>query len=247
MKIAVWLLVPVLWYTAAVAQSDSLPRRTSQRHGLYPVQVGVGLFSAFYSGDLTQKNALQGFGPGMDISFKFDTPRRVSPIFNLGFGSFAAENRDLPLAQGIQPNTFVQTAFWYVDLMLRINLVNRSNPKRMYKTKSVYAGEPRLRPYAAFGLGILGFTPRDRNGNNLATNPGTRAPGENYGNTTAFFPLAIGVTYRLSPVIMVGAELQRRFTFTQYLDNIGQLGAGGADALNTLQLSVHFTPKPMQP
>lgn len=225
------------------AQTDSITKPVGHK-GLYPVQAGIAFYSAFYNGDLTQRNGLQGFGPGLDLSLKFDSPKRVSPVFNVGFGSFSAEQRDIPASQGIQPNTFVQTSFWYVDLMLRIHIINRGNPKQAPNSRSGYPTEPRLRPYLAFGLGVLGFTPRDRNGNLLSTNTNTRAQGENYGNTTAFFPLALGVTHRLSPVLSVGVELRRMFTFTQYLDNIGQLGSGAADAVNTLGISLYVTPAP---
>jgi opacity protein-like surface antigen len=192
-----------------------------------PLRLGLGLMGTSYVGDLnTNSQPLERFYPGANLSLQFASAKLLSPQLNAGFGKFTAQDRDLTAVDGVQPNKFVQTGFFYVDLRL----------------KARFLREKGLHPYLSAGIGMLGYTPKDASGFNLIDNFATRADGETYGSISASFPLSTGLELRLSPILMLGLEYTYRATTTDYLDNIGQLGLrNGKDKLQTLMLSLYAT------
>lgn len=192
-----------------------------------PLKIGVGLLGAAYVGDLnTGGDALYRFHPGVSISLQFASEKLISPQLNTGFGRFVAQDRDLPAVEGVSPNRFVETPFFFVD----------------FRLKARFLRETSFNPYASVGIGLLGFTPRDQDDNNLLDNISTRAEGETYGSLTAGFPLSLGAELQLSPLVGLGLEYTYRLTSSDYLDNIAQLGPrSGNDRLQSLLLSIYFT------
>lgn len=195
-----------------------------------PLRVGLGLLGAAYSGDLTTGGeSLTRFYPGFGASLQFLNTKLLSPQLNTGFGKFVAQDRDIPAVDGVQPNTFVSTPFFYVDFRLRA---------RFLREKMVV-------PYLSAGIGLFGYTPKDMNGNNLVDNVATREDEEIYGSLTAAFPLSLGLEINMSHVVSVGLEYTFRPTGTDYLDNISMLGLrDGKDKLHSLMLSIYFTIDP---
>ncbi|MEM1001009.1 MAG: hypothetical protein AAGN35_28400, partial [Bacteroidota bacterium] len=166
------------------------------------------------------------FHPGVSISLQFASEKLISPQLNTGFGRFVAQDRDLPAVEGVSPNRFVETPFFFVD----------------FRLKARFLRETSFNPYASVGIGLLGFTPRDQDDNNLLDNISTRAEGETYGSLTAGFPLSLGAELQLSPLVGLGLEYTYRLTSSDYLDNIAQLGPrSGNDRLQSLLLSIYFT------
>ena len=198
-----------------------------------PLRLGIGLFGTAYSGDLTTDgDALHRFYPGANISLQFATPKLISPQLNVGFGRFVSQDRDIAAVEGVQPNTFVDTRFFYVD----------------FRLKARFLRESWFHPYGSLGIGLLGYTPRDQDGNNLLDNVSTRQDGETYGTITASFPLSLGMEFEMSHLVMLGLEYTLRPTGTDFLDNISALGPdSGNDRLQALLLSVTFTFDPDRP
>lgn len=195
-----------------------------------PLRVGMGLLGAAYSGDLAQgEEAFTRFYPGIGVSLQFVNEKLISPQLNTGFGKFVAQDRDLAAVEGVQPNTFVATNFFFVDFRLRA---------RFLREKAVV-------PYLSAGIGLLGYTPKDMNGNNLVDNVGTRAEGEIFGSLTAGFPLSLGTEIYLNHLLSVGMEYTFRPTGSDYLDNVGMLGTkAGKDKIHSVLLSMYFTIDP---
>ena len=219
---ALWLACLCFRPIALHAQDPESNKSKRKPFMVPPFSVGVGLAATWYSGDLRTNSPYAGLHAAVWIQGR----KRVQPGFQIGLGSFAAEDRSLPMQQGIQPNTFVQTSFWYGDLRLRLRFRRESHA---------------IRPYLCFGWGILTFTPTDREGNPLASQPETRGTTESYVGSTAYIPLGLGTTYRFSQLLTFSLELNRMFAFTPYLDNINKLGRTRTnDALNNLQTAVHF-------
>lgn len=195
-----------------------------------PLRVGMGLIGATYTGDLnTNGQTLYRFYPGLGFSLQFASPKLISPQLNAGFGKFVAQNRKLEAVEGVQPNTYAETPFFYVDFRLRARFLR----------------ELPVVPYVSAGIGMLGYTPRDIDGNNLLDNLSTRQEGETYGSLTAAFPLSLGAELTLSHFVSLGLEYTFRPTTSDYLDNIGLLGErSGKDKLHSLMLSIYFTIDP---
>ncbi len=192
-----------------------------------PLRLGVGLLGASYVGDLnTNGGSLERFSPGANLSLQFASDHLLSPQLNAGFGKFMAQDRDLKAVEGVQPNTFVQTSFFYVDLRL----------------KARFLREAFVHPYLSAGVGLLGFTPKDGEDNSLIDNLASRKDGETFGSITAGLPLSTGFELAFSPIILVGLEYTYRITTTDYLDNIGQIGLrDGKDKLHSLLLTLYIT------
>ncbi len=192
-----------------------------------PLRLGLGFLGTAYSGDLTTNgDALQRFHPGAQLSIQFASDALITPQINFGFGRFVSQDRDIAAVDGVQPNTFVDTRFFFADFRLKA---------RFLREKTVH-------PYASLGLGLLGYTPRDADGNNLLDNISTRNSNETYGTITAAFPLSLGLEVELSPLVMLGLEYTFRPTTSDYLDNIAELGPNdGNDQLQSLLLSLYFT------
>ncbi len=199
----------------------------AQQPAQKPLRLGIGLMGTSYVGDLnTQGGAWERFSPGACLSLQFASDHLLSPQLNAGFGRFVAQNRDLQAVEGVQPNTFVQTPFFFVDLRL----------------KARFLREAMVHPYLSAGIGLLGYTPKDADGNNLIDNFATRQDGETFGSMTAGLPLSAGAELRVSPILMVGLEYTYRITTSDYLDNIGLVGLrDGKDKLQALLLTLYVT------
>lgn len=218
--------MPMKWITFLILLTVGLQLQ-AQGPEQKPLRVGVGFLGAAYQGDLTTNgDALHRFYPGMGFSLQFATEKLISPQLNAGFGRFVAQDRDLPAVEGVQPNTFVDTRFFFAELRMKA---------RFMREKSFH-------PYLSFGLGLLGYSPRDAEGNNLLGILATRQDSETYGTITAAFPLSLGFEIEMSPLIMLGTEYTFRPTGSDFLDNIAALGPqSGNDKVHSLLLSLYFT------
>ncbi|GAB4427453.1 MAG: hypothetical protein OHK0039_45790 [Bacteroidia bacterium] len=193
-----------------------------------PLQIGLGLAGYAYTGDLTygETDFVRAY-PGGNISVQFDGSKALQIQLNAGYGRFV-EQLDGPAADpvdGIAPNTFVETSFFYTDLRLRLRFF-RAYP---------------LQPYLSAGMGMLFFTPRDAQGNFLGENIFTRYLDETYGTTVPVFPLTVGLRYRFNALLQLGAGYTYRVVQTDYLDNIGRLGQQpGNDALHAAEIALYI-------
>jgi hypothetical protein len=192
-----------------------------------PLRLGIGLMGTSYIGDLNSNGgAWNRFSPGADLSLQFASEHLLSPQLNAGFGKIVAQDRTLAPVDGVVPNTFVQTPFFFVDLRL----------------KARFLREAAVHPYLSAGVGLLGYTPRDLEGDNLIDNLATRKAGESYGSMTVGLPLSAGLELRLHPILHLGLEYTYRVTGSDYLDNIGQVGLrDGKDKMQSLLLTLYIT------
>ena len=107
--------------------------------------LGLGLMGASYIGDLnSQGGSWERFSAGANLSLQFASDHLLSPQLNAGFGKFLAQDRDIAAVDGVQPNTFVQTTFFAVDLRLKARFLRQAA----------------VHPYLSAGIGLVGFTPR---------------------------------------------------------------------------------------
>ena len=194
-----------------------------------PLQIGLGMVGHSYVGDLTEKGVgVRRFYPGGNISLQFNGEGALKFQLNAGYGGFT-EQSDLErqeVVNGIIPNNYVQTSFFYSDLRLKFFFLKRK----------------RIRPYLSAGVGMFSFQPEDEMGNFLGENIFTRLPDEIYGSTVATFPMTMGVQGKLNKMLALGLDYTWRFTTTDYLDNIGLLGKkAGNDATHAIQASLYFT------
>lgn len=207
---------------ATMAMAQDAPQK--------PLRVGIGLLGSTYTGDLnTGGQSFTRFYPGMAFSLQFASPKLLSPQLNTGFGKFVAQDRDIAAIDGIQPNTYAETPYFFVDFRLRARFLR----------------DRVIGPFVSAGIGMLGYTPKDMAGNNLLDNISSRKEEEVYGSLTASFPLSFGTEIRMSHFVSVALEYTFRPTGSDYLDNIGILGQrDGKDKVQSMLLSLYFTIDP---
>lgn len=191
-----------------------------------PLRIGLGYTGTAYRGDFTtEPNALWRAEPGGNLSVDIHTQRPLRFQFQLGFGGFSEQaDAPLPLApEGIVPNRFVRTSFFYTDVRLQYRFLRQA----------------RIQPYVAAGAGLFSFQPRDAQGNFLGENFFSRLPEESYLTLLASVPVSAGAEWHFSQWGGLGLEYTYRMTGSDYLDNIGLLGeAPGNDRLHSLQVKL---------
>jgi hypothetical protein len=189
------------------------------------LRLGLGMAGFSYAGDMTyREEAPWRFLPGADFAIQFEGRKRIQPQIHAGFGRIAEQwDGAAPAADAAMVNAYFDTRFFYADLRLGGYLLRRG----------------RVWPFVSAGGGFFSFTPRDESGNFLSENIFTRLEGETY-NTVAFTtPLSLGGELRLTPLLALQMQYTYRFTSSDYLDNVGQLGGRrGSDVLHVLQLGM---------
>lgn len=193
---------------------------------------GLGMLNNNYIGDFTQneKDFLRVY-PGLGLSAEFLGTKTFKGQLNTGVGRFMEQNdkKLFPKSKDITPNDFVSTLFFYLDWRLRMQLLK----------------DKKMQPYISAGLGIFTFRPSSDLYKNLAANAYSRPEHNQYSVIIPTFPLSFGTTITLSEKFQMGLEYTYRITPTDYLDNIGQIGAKkGNDALQTLTATFYFSPQP---
>jgi len=188
-------------------------------------RIGIGYLANTYFGDLNDQEKLHRFYPGVHISLGFETQKMFMPGFNIFVGKFLAQTRNLPPVEGRQPNSFVKTPFVNASFSLKF--------RPLYKLP--------VSPFIGAGLGLLHFTPKNEQNQNLSSVLSTRLPGESYASNAINFPLNLGIDFKLSRNFSMGLQYFYVLTSTDYLDNIGKLGKkSGNDQMMYLSLSMQI-------
>lgn len=194
-----------------------------------PLRIGLGFTGNSYRGDLTaEAGSIWRAESGANFSVDLDHKKPFRVQLNLGFGGFT-EQADSPLPtspEGIIPNEFVRTTFFYTDLRFQYRFLLNAP----------------IQPYLSVGGGLFSFQPRDASGNFLGENIFSRLPEEEYLTLIGSLPLSAGMEFKLHRNLGLGLEYTYRMTGSDYLDNISLLGAvDGNDQLHSLQLKLFLT------
>lgn len=219
LKYYVWFLI-LGWQTTLLQ---------AQQEGPPPIRIGVGMMGITYRGDLTvDEGSFQRFSPGGHLQVQFAAKKPIRPSLLAGYGGFREQIDVFPgnIPAGVEPNTFVETNFFFADFRLNYFLLSKK----------------RFSPFVAAGVGMFSFSPEDQDGNFLGENIFTRLEGETYNTTILSIPLSIGFQYEVNQVIALSLGYTHRLTPSDYLDNIGSLGTKeGNDVVQHFQVGVHFS------
>jgi len=166
-------------------------------------EVGVGLGTSAYSGDIIRKIDPSQFGLQGTLFGK----RNFDNVWSLKIGVSVAE---LMAADSIQPidamaslrNAHVNGRITEFSALMEFNFLDFANQK----------SEFRFSPYAFFGLGYSFIQGEGRINASL--------PVEEYGLSTLVIPFGGGVKYLLSDQLILGIELGFRPTTSDFLDKL---------------------------
>lgn len=194
MKNLASLLAFIFLSATAYSQSDSIPKF-----------IEAGIAPVSYKGDLSP--GYSSWGNSYHIGFRFNTRKRLNGHLNFMFGKFSSSNPFLDQINS-SPNTFFKTSF----IALQYDL-------QLYIIKNSWMGF-----YLSPGVGFLRYIPKDSEGNRLIDDPKTRNKNEEYGSITFMLPLQAGLSFFLPTGQGLGLQAGWVNSFSDYLDNISQLG-----------------------
>ncbi len=176
-----------------------------------------GISANSYSGDLSSyKKWTNSFFFGIKLNKK----KGVNSHFLFGIGTLAGENLKyefIPEKGKATPNKYFKTDFFQFQYDLQFNIIKRRN----------------LIVYLSQGIGILRFTVRNLEGENLLDITTSRPEEEVYGSITPILPFSIGGMYILKNGYASGFQVGFLNPLSDYLDNIGEWGikSGNDNAL----------------
>lgn len=171
----------------------------------------LGVSANAYRGDLTTKYEkwTQAFHVGIKLSRK----KQLNGQIGITIGKVMGENINYTYETNTipppTPNKFFVTNFIIFNYDLRINIIKK-DPFTLYISQ---------------GIGLMRFTPKDENNNDLASNPDSRAKEESneYRNISFEFPFTIGALYSFKNGFGIGMQIGLLNQTTDYIDNISVL------------------------
>lgn len=186
---------------------DRIPDEIGTGGGIRFLELGI--IANAYRGDLTTK--YEKWTQAFHIGVKLSRKKRLNGHVGLTIGKINGENINYvsPLPAPPIPNKFFTTNFIIFNYDLLVNIIR----KELFV---LYLGQ---------GIGVMRFTPRDKENNDLASNSGTRAKEESkeYRNVSFVFPQIIGAVYSFKNEFGVGLQIGLLNQATDYVDNISVL------------------------
>jgi hypothetical protein len=193
--VRIFILILFLLPFSAFAQIDKVSKF---------LEVGISPLS--YKGDLSQ--GYQKWTSAFHIGLKRNTKKRMNGHFNLMIGTVNGQNGNysFPSSTAI-PNQFFKSSLMSFNYDVQYNLIKKDH----------------FILYISQGIGLIRFTPKDEDNNDLSDKFNTRAKNETFNNIAFMFPQSIGCMYFLKNNYGVGFQLGRLTPTTDYIDNISQL------------------------
>ena len=161
------------------------------------LEVGGGLGTLNYTGDIARNLMLRNFRPGGDLFFRYNTTKGFSFRAAVLAGGITADDR-------YADNQFQQLR----ELSFR-TLLAEGSLQTEYNFLDYLDSRKAINwtPYVYGGLGYTFFRPKPNDGA--------------YRTSAVVIPFGIGVKYEFRRPWSIGAQFGARKTFTDYLDNFG--------------------------
>jgi hypothetical protein len=187
-------------------------------------QVEFGLYGGVsnYMGDVSeQKMKWDQTHPSVAVLGRYNINKKLTFKGFIGYGRVSgADSLAKQEANRIRNTNFFSDIYEF-SVHMEYNLVENNLSTR---------GRRPLIPYLFGGIGLFHFNPKTNYGGNVyELQPlGTEGQGtttynnlKKYNLTTFCIPIGIGLKKRVTPYLSVGVEVGMRFTFTNYLDDVG--------------------------
>jgi hypothetical protein len=197
--------------------------RPVNRASAQGIELGLLLGASNYMGDLSNDGIVLGeTHPAAGIFGRYNLGEKWALKGYVGYGRISGTDQNANTDLKKSRNLSFYTDLYEASLQLEFNLVRNSvRYSQNYK---------RIVPYVFVGIGVFNYNPKaDLNGSTFELQPlGTEGQGttnyndrSKYGLTQPVIPFGIGFRKKLSQRWSIGVELGARYTFTNYLDDIG--------------------------
>lgn len=191
------------------------------------IELGLFVGASNYMGDLSNDGIVLGeTNPSASVIGRYNLGEKWALKGFVGYGRISGSdengNTDLKKSR----NLSFYTDIFEASIQLEFNLV-RNSMRYNQRTK-------RIVPYVFAGIGLFNFNPKaELAGVTYELQPlGTEGQGTTnyndrtkYGLTQPVVPFGIGFRKKLTQRLSLGIELGARYTFTNYLDDIGNVYA----------------------
>jgi hypothetical protein len=186
------------------------------------IEFGLFLGASNYMGDLSNDGVvLSTTAPSGSIIARYNLSEKWALKGFFGYGRVSGTDQNSSYSVQKSRNLSFYTDIYEASLQLEFNLVRNS-----YR----YTATKKMIPYLFAGIGLFNFNPKtELNGTKVELQPlGTEGQGTTtyndrvkYALTQACIPLGIGFKKRISKRLTIGMEFGARYTFTNYLDDVG--------------------------
>ena len=186
------------------------------------IEFGLFLGASNYFGDLSNDGIVLGeTHPSGAIIGRYNLSEKWAVKGFIGYGQISGSDKNANTALKKSRNLSFYTDIIEVSAQLEYNLIR--NSYRYTQTRKVI-------PYLFAGIGVFNFNPKTKlNGEIVELMPlGTEGQGtttyndrQKYALTQVCIPLGIGFKKRVGRRVSVGLEIGTRYTYTNYLDDIG--------------------------
>lgn len=199
-----------------------LAATSMQLHAQKSIEFGVFLGTSNYSGDVSEQEIKwDQTHPAFSVFGRYNINQRWSFKGFVGYGKISGADSLAKKPANRLRNTNFSSVIYEFSGHFEYNLVKNNLSGR---------GAKPLIPYLFAGIGVFHFNPKTEfEGKTYELQPlGTEGQGtttynslEKYDLTTVCIPMGIGLKKRISRNFAVGIEFGARFTFTNYLDDVG--------------------------
>ncbi|MES2780171.1 MAG: DUF6089 family protein [Bacteroidota bacterium] len=186
------------------------------------IEFGLFLGGSNYYGDLSNDMVMVGeTHPSVAIIGRYNLSEKWAAKGFVGYGHISGDDKNANTDYKKNRNLSFYTDIFEVSAQLEYNLIK--NSFRYTKTRGIV-------PYLFAGVGVFNFNPKTKLGNEeVELMPlGTEGQGtttyndrQKYALTQFCIPFGIGFKKRIGNRISIGLEIGTRYTYTNYLDDIG--------------------------
>jgi hypothetical protein len=186
------------------------------------IELGLFLGASNYFGDLSNDAIVPDqTHPSAGIIGRYNLSERWAVKGYVGYGRISGTDEQANNSIKKSRNLSFYSDVYEVSTQFEFNLVKNS-----YR----YTAGRKLIPYLFVGVGLFNFNPKtELNGNVYELQPlGTEGQGttnyndrQKYALTQVCIPFGFGLKKKISKSICIGIEIGARYTFTNYLDDIG--------------------------
>ncbi len=186
------------------------------------IEFGLFLGASNYMGDLSNDAVvLSTTAPSASVIARYNLGERWALKGFFGYGRVSGTDENSSDAVAKSRNLSFVTDIYEASLQMEFNLVKNSNR---------YTSSKKLIPYLFAGVGLFNFNPKtELTGTIYELQPlGTEGQGttayndrEKYALTQVCIPFGFGFKKKLTKRLSMGFEFGARYTFTNYLDDVG--------------------------
>ncbi|HYG15861.1 MAG TPA: DUF6089 family protein [Bacteroidia bacterium] len=184
------------------------------------VEIGLMLGGTNYIGDMTESQ-FQEFNPAVGLMLRYNPNYNFSIRGNALYGSLNGDDENFVSEEKRRRNLDFTSPLFEFSGQVEWNILGYD---ALGKNKS-----KRFTPYLFAGVGIFKFNPWTKlEDDRVELQPlGTEGQGttplqnrKKYALTQVSLPFGLGIKFMLAPRLNVGLEYGRRFTFTDYIDDV---------------------------